>query len=130
MGYQKIMNLLDNTLNHTSKFRIKNWVEIYDDSCGMYNTNSQIEFKTSKLKLSLCDYSYAYILVIGTITVVGAGAGNATTAADRNNNQAMFKNCALFSDCITEINNTQVDNAKDLDIVMPMYNLIEYSHNY
>ena len=62
MEYQKIINLLDNTPNQPSKFRTKNWVEITDDSLGMYNTNSQIKFKIKMLNLSLSDYSVAYIL--------------------------------------------------------------------
>ena len=82
------------------------------------------------LKSRLCGYSDVYILVSGTTSVVGAVTNNAATATDRNNKQAIFKNCAPFTDCITEINNTQVDNAKDLDVVMPMYNLIEYNDNY
>ena len=82
------------------------------------------------LKSSLCDYNDAYILLSGTITVAGRGAYDAARATDRNNKQAIFKNCAPFVICITEINNTHVDNAKDLDVVMLMYNLIEYSNNY
>ena len=82
------------------------------------------------LKSSLCGYSDAYILLSGTTSVAGAVTDNAATATDRNNKQAIFKNCAPFTDCITEINNTQVDNAKDLDVVMSMYNLIEYNDNY
>ena len=79
------------------------------------------------LKSSLCDYSDAYILVKGTITVNNTG----TAAAPNNRNKkVIFKNCAPFTNCISEINNTQVDNAKDIDIVMLMYNLIEYSDNY
>ena len=66
----------------------------------------------------------------GTITVVVKGANTAEIAADRNNKQLIFKNCAPFNDCISEINSAQVHNAKDLDIVMPMYNLIGYSDNY
>ena len=61
-------------------------------------------------------------------------AVNNTAAADANanntNKKVVFENCAPFTNCISEINNTQVDNAKDIDIVMPMYNLIEYSDNY
>ena len=80
------------------------------------------------LKSSLCDYSDVYILVKGNITV------NNTTAADvdanNTNKKVIFKNCAPFTDCISEINNRQVGNAKYIDIVMPMYNLIEYSDNY
>ena len=82
------------------------------------------------LKSSLCDYSDAYILARGTIIVVGAGVETAARAADRNNKQVLFKNCTPFTDCISEINNSQVDNTKDLGVVMPMYNLIEYSNNY
>ena len=81
------------------------------------------------LKSSLCDYSDTYILVSGAITVVGAGADAAVRAADRDDKQAIFKDCAPFTDCITEINNTQVHNAKDLDVVMPIYNLIEFKDN-
>ena len=65
----------------------------------------------------------------GAITVVGAGADNAARTIDKDNKQAIFKNCAPFTDCITEIINTQVGNTKDLDVVIPMYNLIEYSDN-
>ena len=122
MEYQKIANLIDNTSNQPSKFRTRNWVEINDESRGAYNVNSQIKFKTTMLKSSLCDYSDAYILVKGTISV------NNTAAADANANiykKATFKNCALFTNCISEINNTQIDNAKDIDIVMPMHNVIE-----
>ena len=67
MEYEKIISLLKNTPNQTTKFRTKNWVEINDDSRGTYNTNSQIRYKTSMLRSSLCDYSEAYILVSGTI---------------------------------------------------------------
>ena len=52
MEYQKIINLFDHTPDQPSKFRTKNWVEINDDSCEMYNINAQIKFKTSMLKLS------------------------------------------------------------------------------
>ena len=130
MGYQKMINLLDNTPNQQTKFRTKNWVEINDDSRGVYNTNSQIRFKTSMLRSSLYDYSYAYILVSGTITITAAGADDAAKRSDERNKGVMFKNCAPFTDCISEINNTQTDNAKHIDVVMPMYNLILYSDNY
>ena len=79
------------------------------------------------LKASLCDYSDAYILVKGTISVNDTAAA---AVANNDNKKVIFKNCAPFTKCISEINNTQVDNAKDIDIVMPMYNLIEYSDNY
>ena len=120
--------MIDDASNQPSKNKTKNWVEINEESRETYNINSQIKFKTTMLKSSLCDYSDAHILVKGTITV------NNTTAANTDENNAnkkvIFKNCALFTSCISEINNTQVANARDLDIVIPMYNLIEYSHNY
>ena len=129
MEYQKIANLIDdNTLNQPSKFKTRNWIEINDESRGVYNVNSQIKFKTTMLKSSLCDYSDAYILVKGTITVNNTAAQGA--AANNTNKKVIFKHCAPFANCISEINNTQIDNAKDIDIVMPMYNLIEYSDNY
>ena len=90
----------------------------------MYNTNSDIRFKTTMLKSSLCDYSYAYILVKGRITITGAGDDAAARQGDERNKGAIFKNCAPFTNCKSELNNTEIDNAKDIDIVMPMYNLI------
>ena len=80
------------------------------------------------LKSSLCDYSDAYILVKGTISANNNAAAGA--AVNNNDKKVIFKNCAPFTNCISEINNTQIDNANDIDIVMPIYNLIEYSDNY
>ena len=94
-----------------------------------YNTNNQIKFKTSLLRSSLCDYSDVYILVRRTITITGAG-NDASRRLDERNKGVVLKNCAPFTDCIWEINNTQIDSAKYIDVVMPMYNLIEYSDNY
>ena len=128
MEYQKITNLIDDASNQLSKFRTKNWVEINDESRDTYNVNSQIKFKTTMLKSSLCDYRDAYILVKGTVSVSNTAAAGAD--ANNTNKKVIFKNCAPFTNCIIEINNTQVDNAKDIDIVMPMYSLIEYSDNY
>ena len=128
MEYQKIANLIDDTSNQPSKFRTRNWVEINDESRGAYNVNSQIKFKTTMLKSSLCDYSDAYILAKGTISVNNTAAPGA--AANNTNKKVIFKNCARLTNCISEINHMQIDNAKDTDIVMPMYNLIEYSDNY
>ena len=82
------------------------------------------------LKSSLCDYSDAYILVKGTITITGTGDDAAATRADEINKGVIFKNCAPFINCKSEINDTEIDNAKDTDIVMPMYDLIKYSDNY
>ena len=129
MEYQKIANLIeDNTLNQPSKFRTRNWIEINDESRGVYNVNSQIKFKTTMLKSSLCNYSDAYVLVKGTISINNTAAQGA--AANNTNKKVILKNCGPFTNCISEINNTQIDNAKEIDIVMPMYNLIEYSDNY
>ena len=130
MEYQKIANLMDAASNQPSKFRTKNWVEINDESRGTYNVNSQIKFKTTMLKFSLCDYSDAYILVKGRITITGAAADAAARRADERDKGMAFKNCSPFTNCISEIDNTQVDNAKDINILMRMYNLIEYSDNY
>ena len=129
MEYQKIANLIDdNTLNQPSKFRTRNWIEINDESKGAYNVNSQIKFKTTMLKSSLCDYKDAYIHVKGTISVTNTAAQGA--AANNTNKKVIFKNYTPFTNCTSEINNTQIDDAKDIYIVMPMYNLIEYSDNY
>ena len=104
------------------------WEIINDESRGAYNLNSQIKFKATVLKSSLCDYGDAYILVKATISVTNTAAADAV--ANNTNKKVIFKNCAPFTNCLSEINNTQIDNAKDIDIVMPMYNLIEYSNNY
>ena len=130
MEYQKIVNLIEDASNQQSKFRTRNWVEINDESRGAYNVNSQIKFKTTMSKSSLCDYSDTYILVKGKITIAGAGADAAAIQADERDKGVIFKNCAPFINCISKINNTQIDNAKEIDIVMPMYSLIEYSDNY
>ena len=86
-----------------------------------YNTNKQTKFKTTKLKLILCDFCYAYIPVKTRTTVIGARADTGARQADYLNKWIMFKNCAPFTDCICEINNTQVDNLRYLDVVMPIY---------
>ena len=131
MEYQKIEDLLDSRpSNQPSKFRTKNWVEINNESRGVYTTGSDIKFKTTMLRSSLCDYADAYILVKGTITITGAGDDAAARRADERNKGVIFKNCAPFTKCISRINNTDIDNAQDIDIVMPMYNLIKYSDNY
>ena len=129
MEYQKIANLLDNASNQPSIFREKNWVEINDESRGTYTGNS-IKFKSTMLRSNLCGYAAAYILVNGRIKTTGVGTDAATRQADEINKGVRFKNCAPFTKCISKINNTEIDNAKDIDIVMPMYNLIEYSDNY
>ena len=126
MKYQKIANLLDSASNKPSKFKTRNWVEINDDIRGAYSPNKQIEFKTTMLRFCLCDYIDAYLLVKENISV------NNTAAATTNNTnkKVIFNNCAPFTNCISKITNTQIDNAKYIDIVITMYKLIEYSDNY
>ena len=130
MEYQKIRNLLDDSSNKTSKFRTKNWVEINDESRGKYNYEKLIRFKTTMLKSTLCDYSDAYILVKLKITITGAGDNVAAREADERDKGVAFKNCAPFTSCKSDINNVEIDYCQDIDIIMPMYNLIEYSDNY
>ena len=96
------------------------------------NTTSQIEFKTAMLKSSLCDYSDAYMLGKRRITITEAGADAAVRQADERDKGVMFKNYAptSFNNCLSKINSAQIDNAKDLDVVMLLYNLIECSDSY
>ena len=82
------------------------------------------------LRSNLCDYADSYILVKGTITITGAGDDAAAIQADEIDKGATFKNYAPFTKCISRINHTDIDNAHDVDVVIPMYNLIEYSDNY
>ena len=82
------------------------------------------------LKSSLCDYSDAYTLVKGKTTITAAGVDDNAKRLDERNKGVIIKNCAPFNNSISEIHNKQIDNAKDIDIVMPMYKLIEYSDNY
>ena len=116
MEHQKIANLIKS--NQPSKFRTRNWVEINDEARGTHSPNKQIKFKTSMLRSSLSDYSDAYILVNVNITVNNTAADGA--AANNPNKKVIFKNCAPFTNCITKINNADIDNAKYIDIVMPM----------
>ena len=121
MEYQENINLIDNATNQPFKLRTRNWVEINYESKGKYD-NSNIRFKT------LCDYSDTHILVTGTITVPNTTA--AGVAVNNTNKKVIFKNCAPFTNCISKIDNTQVDDAQDIDIVVPMYDLAEYSDAY
>ena len=116
MEYQKIANLLDSASNKPSKFRARNWFEINDDIRGAYSPNKQIRFKTPMLRSSLCDYSDTYILVKGNISVNNTATAGA--AANDAVKKVIFKNYAPFTNCISKINNTQIDNAKYIDIVM------------
>ena len=129
MEYQKIVNLLDTESNQPSKFRTRNWVEINDESRETY-TSIDVKFKTTMLRSNLCDYADSYVVVKGTITITGAGDDDAAKRLDERNKSIIFKNCVPFTKCISRINNKDIYNAQDIDIVMPMYNLIEYSDNY
>ena len=128
MEYQKIANLLNDASKKPSKFRKRNWVEINDYIRGAYSPNKQIRFKTAMPRSSLWDYRDAYILAKGNISVNNT-AGDAA-AANNANKKVILKNCAPFTNWISKINNIQIDNTEYIDIVMPMYNLIEYSDNY
>ena len=112
--------MLNGSDNEYAKFARKKWYVIDSESKGNYSHENPIKFLTSSLESSLCDYSDAYILVTGNIT---ATPNNAAT-------QVVFKNCAPFEKCRTEINETFVDETDFINITMPMYNLIEYSDNY
>ena len=124
METQKTANLLGNADNKSLKFATRKWYVINDqNNTGYgdgYKNSTAIKFETKVIKSNLCDYSDAYILVTGNITATGGDA----------NTRVAFKNCAPFTKCITHINDEHVDNADNLDIIMPMYNLIEYSDNY
>ena len=122
--------MLDNASNQPSKFRTRNWVEINDKPRGGYTTGSDIKFKTTIPMSSLCYYIDAYILVKGIITITGVGDDAAARRADEINKGVIFKICAPFTRCISKINDTEIDNAQVIHIVVPMYNLIEYGDNY
>ena len=98
-------------------------------SRGTYTSND-INFKTTKPRSNLCDYANAYILVKGTITITGVGDNDAVKRLNERNKGVIFKNCAPVTKCIIRINNTVTDNSQVIDIVVPIYNLIEYSDNY
>ena len=124
METQKIVNLLNDTDNESLKFATRKWYVINDQNNGEYGKGSEndlsIKFETKVIKSSLCDYSDVYILVTEDIKVAVVGA-------DTN---IAFKNCAPFTRCVTHINDEHIDTAENLDIIMPMYSLIEYSDHY
>ena len=119
MEFQKMVNLLDTTSDDKDlpKLLIKKWIEVYDQSEKDCPVNKEIKIKTSVLRSNLCDFSHAYIVVKGTITVT-----NPNNA--KRNKAVAFKNNAPFINCISKINGVQIDNAEDLDVVMPMYKLL------
>ena len=124
MESRKIVNLLNASNNESSKFATRKWYIINDQNNGQYGNGdengSTIKFETKVIKANLCSYSDDYVLVTGNITTTG---GNVNT-------KVAFKNCAPFTRCVTHINDEQVETAENLDIIMPMYNFLEYSDNY
>ena len=133
MEYDKINNLLlseDNESERLSKFVTREYVRVNSLS-NTYNENKSIRFKTPMLRSNLCDYSDAYILVKGTIKVPAPGVNNgANNIRDKRNRPLILKNNAPLVSCITRINGELIEDADDLDIVMSMYNLLDYSKNY
>ena len=126
MEYQKITNLLGNTPDKVPRFITKKWVEVHDQSGtaeNRYKPSKQIRFQSSKLRPDFRYYSDGYIVVKRTIIVTNPNN-------DAYDKKLAFKNNSSFDSYITKINNTLIDHAEDLDILMPMYNLIEYSRNY
>ena len=123
MESQKIINLLGSIDNESQKFATKKWYIINDQNTGINaygngEDSTTIKFETKVIKPNLCDYSDACILVTGNIQNKPA------------NSVVAFKNCSPFRTCDVTINDEHVEKAEDLNIVMPMYNLLEYSDNY
>ena len=133
MEHDKINNLLLSEYNESkqlSKFVTREYIKVKSLS-NAYNENKSIRFKTPMLRSNLCDYSDGYILIKGTITVTAPGVNNnADNIRDKRNRPLILKNNAPFVSCITRINGELIEDADDLDIVMPIYNLLEYSKNY
>ena len=124
--FQKILNFLNTTSDDKDlpRFATKKWVKVYDQSGGNYNISKEIRIKTSMLRFHLRDFNDAYIVVKGDITL------NGDNDANKRNKNLAFKNNAPFRNCISKINSVQIDNAEDLDVIMPMYNLLDYSKKY
>ena len=123
MEFQKIINLLDITSDDKNlpRYVTKKWKERYDQSEKNKSVNKEIRIKTSMLRSDLCDFSDAYIVVKGDITL------ESDNIANKHNKNLVFKNNAPFKSCIIKINGIKIDNTEDLDVVMPTYNLLEYS---
>ena len=126
MKFQKIINLLDITSDDKDlpRYVTKKWIEVYNQSEKNYSVNKEIRIKTPMLRSDLCDFSDAYIVVNGDITLEGDNNAN------KCNKHLTFKNNAPFISCISKINGIKIDNAEDLDVVMPMFNLLKCSKNY
>ena len=126
MEFQKIANFFDKTPDDKKlpRFVTKKWIEVYDQSGGNYNVNKEIRIKTSMLRSDLCNYSNTYVVVKGIIAIVRPN-GNGR----KRNKGLHLKQCTIHQ-LISKINGVKIDNAEDLDVVMPMYKLLEYSKNY
>ena len=127
MEYDKITNLLGSESKNLSKFVTRKSVRVNSLS-NTYNENKSVRFKTPMSRSDLCDYADAYILVNGTITVTAAAGSN--NIREKRNKPLILKNNAAFVSCITKMNNELTEDAEDLDIALPMYNLLQYSENY
>ena len=128
METQKIVNLLNGSDNENSRFATKKWYIIDSESNGNYSKDEEIKFLTRSIESSLCDYSDAYILVTGNIAVKKKNDADTDNIDITQATQVVFKNCAPFKKCRTEINETF--EAEHINFAMPMYNLIEYSDNF
>ena len=124
MEFQKIVNLLEMTSDDKDlpRFVTKKWIEFYDQSEKTYSVNKEIKIKTPMLRSYLCDLSHVYVVIKGTITVTDPNNS-------KRNKSVAFKNNAPFINCISKTNGAQIDNPEDLDVVMLMDNLLEYSKN-
>ena len=133
MGYNKITNLLGKLdKDKIPKFTTIKWIEIFDQSNGSYNPNKDIRFKTPQIRDDLCDFNDAYIIVTGKINATNANIPDNTEPPqniDYTRNVAL-KNFAPFFNCILKINNQLTEDAQDLDIVIPMFNLFYCSTNF
>ena len=117
MEYDKINNFLDSESENLSKIVTREYIKVNSLS-NTYNQNKSIRFKTPMLRSDLCDYADAYISIKGTITVDG------DAPRDRQDRHVTLKNNAPFISCITRINGKLIEDADDLDVAMPMYNLL------
>ena len=124
MEHYKISKLSNDST--VTKFVTKQWVEKNDLSSGQYSVNKNIRFKTSMVRSYLCDYNDACVVVKGTIDLLAA----ATNKTEKAGKEVSFKNNAQFRSCTSQTNSKLTENADDLGIVMPIYNLLEHSHLY
>ena len=126
MGYNKITNLLGKLdKDEIPKFTTIKWIEIFDQSNGTCNKNKDIRFKTNQLRNDLCDFDDAYIVVTGKITATNPGNDDNVY-----NRKVSLKNSASFFNCTLKINSQLIQDAQDLDTVIPMYSLLYYSKNF